>query len=147
MNKGILKSGPGTYVLIFHCLSNKQVNVGKWGTINIKPGFYLYVGSAFGPGGINARVTRHYRINKAKHWHIDYLREHMDLISVWYSYDKQKLEHQWAQVLSAMSYLEAIKSFGCSDCQCDSHLFRAEKKPTLKEFWNNAGGKIKCQNY
>lgn len=143
MKNVFLKSHTGTYVLIFHCLSNNQVQVGKWGVIHIEPGYYLYVGSAFGPGGINARVTRHHRTNKEKHWHIDYLREHMDLISVCYSYDNKKLEHQWAQALSAMADMDPVHGFGCSDCQCYSHLFRTINEPRFKLFSNKAGGMIK----
>lgn len=36
-------------------------------------GDYVYAGSAFGPGGIHARVTRHLRADKKPHWHIDHL--------------------------------------------------------------------------
>ncbi len=142
-----MKSDPGTYVLIFHCLSNKQLQVGKWGLIDIEPGYYLYVGSAFGPGGIKARVARHHRLNKAKHWHIDYLREHMDLISVWYSYDNQKFEHQWAQTSSDMSYMEPVHGFGCTDCHCYSHLFRTVKQPALKQFSNSVGAMLKSYTF
>ena len=107
----------------------------------------LYVGSAFGPGGIKARVERHHHTNKPKHWHVDYLREYMDLISVWYSYDKQKLEHQWAQSLSGLSDMVPIHGFGCSDCQCYSHLFRAVKEPAFKQFSNNASGTLKLYTF
>jgi Uri superfamily endonuclease len=137
-----MKSATGTYVLIFHNLSSKQVRIGKWGLINIQPGYYLYVGSAFGPGGLRARVARHYRTGKAQHWHIDYLREDMELVSVWYSYHHIKLEHDWARMLSAMPGMELIEGFGCSDCQCYSHLFRSVNQPEFKHFCNNAGGDI-----
>ncbi len=88
-------------------------------------------------------VNRHHRTNKSKHWHIDYLREHMDLTSVWYSYNNKKLEHQWAQALSAMADMDPIHGFGCSDCQCYSHLFRTINEPGFKLFSNKAGGMIK----
>ena len=142
MTNSILKSDPGTYVLILHSLSKEQVQIGKWGVITIKPGYYLYVGSAFGPGGVKARVARHYRNEKAKHWHIDYLRKHMDLVSVWYSYHDSKLEHDWARVLSVMTGMEPVQGFGCSDCQCYSHLFRSVKEPVFRRFCNKAGGSI-----
>jgi Uri superfamily endonuclease len=137
-----MKPEPGTYILVLQCKSNAQVEIGKWGRLDIEPGYYLYVGSAFGPGGLKARVGRHVRTGKAKRWHIDYLREYMALIDVWYSYDNQKLEHQWAQALIAVPGMNPIKGFGCSDCQCYSHLFRSVKKPVLKTFVNKAGSDI-----
>ena len=137
-----MKSDPGTYVPVFHCLTNMQLEVGKWGTINIEPGYYCYVGSAFGPGGVKARVARHYRTGKAKHWHIDYLREHLELVGVWYSCQNNKLEHDWAGTLSAMPGMEPIQGFGCSDCQCYSHLFRSVNQPVFRQFCNKAGGNI-----
>jgi len=142
-----MKSDQGTYVLVFHCQVNKQVQVGKWGLINIEPGYYLYVGSAFGPGGVRARVARHQRLDKAKHWHIDYLREHMDLVDVWYSDQDRKLEHDWARVLSAMPVMEPVQGFGCSDCRCCSHLFRLFKPPLFRQFCNKAGGNILSTAY
>lgn len=93
------------------------------------PGFYIYVGSAFGPGGVRARVLRHCRLAKAKHWHIDYLREFLSPMGACYSYDAMRLEHQWAQVLCDMSGMSSIRGFGCSDCQCHSHLFQTPSMP------------------
>jgi len=43
--------------------------------LDLLPGYYIYIGSAFGPGGVRARMLRHLRADKPKHWHIDYLRE------------------------------------------------------------------------
>ena len=70
-----MKSKPGTYVLILQSLRTGKAQIGRWREIALYPGFYLYVGSAFGPGGVRARVSRHYRKTKQHHWHIDYLRE------------------------------------------------------------------------
>ena len=136
-----LDSKPGTYVLIFHCTSSQMVKVGKWGSLYLDSGFYLYVGSAFGPGGLKSRISRHIRIQKSMHWHIDYLREHMTLERVWYSYEKQKLEHFWAQHLSDMTEMHAISGFGCSDCQCNSHFFRSDKQPVFEQFAKRTGRK------
>lgn len=40
---------------------------------SLAPGRYLYAGSANGPGGIAARVARHLRPRKTRHWHVDWL--------------------------------------------------------------------------
>ncbi|MFQ5579314.1 MAG: DUF123 domain-containing protein [Nitrospiria bacterium] len=54
-----MKSEPGTYALILQSRSEARGQVGRLGQINLKPGYYIYVGSAFGPGGVQARVSRH----------------------------------------------------------------------------------------
>jgi hypothetical protein len=46
----ILEQAPGTYALILKSESNTCVQIGRWREIKLKPGYYIYVGSAFGPG-------------------------------------------------------------------------------------------------
>jgi Uri superfamily endonuclease len=120
-----MQSQPGTHVLVLRSNAAARVRVGRWGILRVLPGAYLYVGSAFGPGGVAARVSRHCRIDKPKHWHIDYLRERAVLTSAWFSHASERLEHRWAAALDACDELQAIAGFGCSDCQCASHLFYA----------------------
>ena len=64
----------GTYALILRSSSQQTITVGKLGKIKMRKGYYIYVGSAFGPGGVRARVKRHCHIRKPPHWHIDYIR-------------------------------------------------------------------------
>ena len=120
-----MKSQPGTYVLVLRSHAPATARVGRWGILQVLPGTYLYVGSAFGPGGVAARVSRHCGITKVKHWHIDYLRERAVLESAWFSHASERLEHCWAAALNGCDGLQAIAGFGCSDCQCASHLFYA----------------------
>jgi Uri superfamily endonuclease len=137
-----MKSDPGTYVLVLRSELSTPTEIGRWGTLGIRPGYYLYVGSAFGPGGLLARVSRHCRAEKAKRWHIDYLRELTTPTAVWYSYGPDRYEHQWAQALAKMPGKSPIKGFGCSDCKCESHLFFSAKKPALAAFSRAAEGRI-----
>jgi Uri superfamily endonuclease len=123
----------GTYALILRNYSKATIQIGRWGRICVKPGYYSYIGSAFGPGGVRARVSRHLRKEKRKHWHIDYLREFMEPVGIWYTHDRRRLEHIWAQSLSEMGGLMSIHGFGCSDCNCDSHLFHASTKIALDQ--------------
>lgn len=129
-----MKPQSGTYVLILGSDSSASIEVGRWGTLDIRPGYYLYIGSAFGPGGVRARVSRHCRELKPRHWHIDYLREHADLVSIWYSHDPVRLEHRWAETVSAMGGMEPVMGFGCTDCKCASHLFFSAEMPGLSAF-------------
>ena len=129
-----MKSEPGTYALILKCKSNDTVQIGRLGQIELRPGYYIYIGSAFGPGGIKARVERHWRVDKRKHWHIDYLREYVTPVKAWVSYETERLEHEWAQILFDMPEMTPIQGFGCSDCGCYSHLFYLPKPPDLSSF-------------
>ena len=95
-----MRKEPGTYVLVLHATQGMHVQVGRRGGLKIQPGYYLYVGSAFGPGGVKARVSRHARADKKKHWHIDYLREHMQPVEAWCSYDDRRLEHDFFYVMN-----------------------------------------------
>ena len=78
---------PGTYVLILWSRGVHRIRIGRLGELLTRPGFYVYVGSAFGPGGVRARVARHRRGCSRPHWHIDYLRSRTRLEEVWYSHD------------------------------------------------------------
>jgi Uri superfamily endonuclease len=42
-------------------------------SVSLVPGRYIYAGSAYGPGGLKARVSRHMRRAKRSQWHIDQL--------------------------------------------------------------------------
>jgi len=137
-----MKPDPGTYALILKCDSRARVQVGRLGEIELRPGYYIYIGSAFGPGGVRGRVSRHFREPKTKHWHIDYLREHASPVGVWYSYEPEHLEHLWAQTLHEASGFFPIQGFGCSDCKCDSHLFHTSRFPDFASFANAVGGMI-----
>ena len=125
----------GTYILVLESKAEVYIQIGKLATLNLIPGFYLYVGSAFGPGGVKARVLRHNRETKKLHWHIDYLTKHLELAEVWYTYDNIRREHLWAELLSdTRPFTIPMKHFGASDCRCLSHLYYARKLPRFSGF-------------
>jgi Uri superfamily endonuclease len=125
-----LPSSPGTYALVFSLSAPRSVRVGALGSITFEPGYLVYVGSAFGPGGLHARVTRHARRDKPTRWHIDYLRGHLELEEVWLTTSARRWEHDWADRLSESLDIAAAR-FGASDCHCASHLFHSERRPAV----------------
>ena len=129
-----MKAKPGTYAVVFECQRKAIVQVGRLGSLEVRPGVYLYVGSAFGPGGVRARVLRHCRRDKPKHWHIDYLAEALEPLSVFVSYTGERLEHRWADAVGELPGVSSVKGFGCSDCSCKSHLFYAARSSDLQHF-------------
>ena len=105
------------------------------GSLALRPGWYVYVGSAFGSGGVRARLAHHRKLAARPHWHIDYLRLHAALRRVWYTYDPRRREHEWASVLLQLPGAEAaLSGFGASDCRCASHLFRFGRRPPVRAF-------------
>ncbi|MDJ0928990.1 MAG: DUF123 domain-containing protein [Gammaproteobacteria bacterium] len=127
----VLPATPGTYALVLESRARARVQVGRWGELYLQPGYYVYVGSAFGPGGIRARVGRHLRGARSKRWHIDYLRAQLEPHAAWFSTAERRLEHDWARAISGMDSLTPVARFGCSDCQCHTHLFHAATAPDL----------------
>jgi Uri superfamily endonuclease len=125
-----IPSSKGTYVLVFEAKTEQKVQVGKQGVIDLKPGFYAYIGSAFGPGGLKSRIGRHLKKNKKLKWHIDYVREYLDVVDMYYSESKEKLECKWAAIFAEDAAIPPLKGFGSSDCKCFSHFFYFKDKPT-----------------
>ena len=115
---------PGTYALLLPSKITSLVRIGKLGTLPVDPGFYVYIGSAFGPGGLRSRVANHRKVSTRPHWHIDYLRPETSLQSAWYTCDVTKREHLWAAVMGAIPGAQIpLEGFGASDCNCPTHLF------------------------
>jgi Uri superfamily endonuclease len=97
----------------------------------VQPGYYLYVGSAFGPGGLQGRLAHHHKVPASPHWHIDYLRQAAEVVEVWAVEGPEKREHAWAQALcSCPDCSIPLNRFGASDCRCPAHLVYRPERPT-----------------
>ncbi len=130
-----LKNEPGTYAIVLKSNEDQEIHIGKLGKVNIHDGYYVYVGSAFGPGGIKTRVGHHAAITNKPHWHMDYLRKATELIEVWYTYGKTRYEHIWADALQLCHGASIpFPGFGSSDCQCISHLIFFKTMPSYRQF-------------
>lgn len=125
---------PGCYLLWLSLPNHNKVKIGKLGTFAFPAGDYLYVGSARGPGGLAARITRHLRPVNAKrqHWHIDWLLEAAQPIGVVWAYSTEELECAWAASLEALGD-RAPARFGASDCGCKGHLLRLSASVSFVE--------------
>ena len=82
----------------------------------------MYVGSA--QTSLEKRIRRHIGNQKKVFWHVDYLLQnhHAKITRVFFKQASKAEECAMAQELRRRS--ELIKGFGCSDCRCQSHLFR-----------------------
>jgi Uri superfamily endonuclease len=124
----------GVYVLILALDSDRWITVGRLGRLRFSRGTYAYVGSAFGPGGLAARLGHHLKISAKPHWHIDAFRRQTDIVEVWYS-EGRRCEHLWARVAAELPEAATpIAGFGSSDCRCRSHLIFFRRRPRIAQF-------------
>jgi Uri superfamily endonuclease len=117
----------GSYALILELPQNQTLNVGRLGRCAFPAGFYVYLGSARGPGGIRARLGRHLRGAEKTWWHIDYLRKASEVRGYGYlvADNGLQLECNWAKKLADHPTASiVVPKFGASDCQmgCQAHL-------------------------
>ncbi|MEJ2654534.1 MAG: GIY-YIG nuclease family protein [Acidihalobacter sp.] len=134
-----LPRGGGTYVLLCEAGAERsRVRIGRFGEFSLESDWYAYVGSAFGAGGLNARVGRHLRRDKPLRWHFDYLRPYVVPRAVWYAMGPMRCESAWASALGTMPGAAVpLAGFGASDHPGASHLFAFDDRPSLLDF--NAG--------
>lgn len=123
---------PGSYLLWFYLPRGTEITIGRLGSHHFRRGWYFYCGSAFGSGGLRARLSHHLQHSEKLHWHIDYLKKWVRIRSVWLCCGIN-CEHDWSQLLLTLPGAELpLKGFGSSDCSCLSHLVYWSKKPTPK---------------
>jgi len=120
--------GAGCYVLVLMLSARENIEVGALGACEFQRGVYFYIGSAFGPGGVRARVGRHLHPHKQRHWHIDYLHPQDRTQEVWVLPTSGAVEHQVAHRLLEHPLTSVpVKGFGASDCSCAAHLLHARQ--------------------
>lgn len=119
----------GAYALIVKNREKTQLVIGSLQEKTFKEGVYVYVGSAFGENKtIENRVNRHIELSFSRkgkvHWHIDYLLSSSDFELIGYNVfpSKNRNECEVADEIRKVSK-EEVERFGCSDCNCKSHLF------------------------
>lgn len=119
----------GTYALLLYLSRATRVQIGKLGAFDFPRGYYVYVGSARGAGGLRARVTRHWGENKKYHWHIDHVRAVAKPVRVGYSTDARDDECLEAARLQARGGRVIAPRLGASDCACATHLWYFSRRP------------------
>ena len=133
----MIKNAPrvgGTYVLLFHLADEMEIEAGRFGWVTLPAGWLAYVGSAHGPGGLRARLARHFRSEKRVHWHIDALTTRLAPVEWCATAGDERLECVWAQALAAQPDASIpVPGFGSSDCRsgCPAHLIAFPRRPDL----------------
>jgi len=129
------KRKPGGYILVMKVLHHCSIQVGRLGLMKVRPGKYLYGGSA--RRGLEARINRHFRRAKTRYWHIDYLTLHSEIavLEAWCYAGEYEVEHMLAGHAS-LEAGEILKGFGAGDCteKCYSHLWKQNGTIEARDF-------------
>jgi Uri superfamily endonuclease len=142
----MLPDQAGTYALILKLPHTAAITVGRLGRFQFPRGWYVYVGSARGPGGLAARVSRHLRFPKPLHWHVDYLRTAAWPVEVWHAVGSQKRECAWACALVGLCGASVpVPRFGASDCRCPAHLIHFAALPDVRSFARAVGERVSSE--
>ncbi len=117
-----VSSGPGAYVLLIELGAPLALEVASLARAVLPAGRYAYCGSAYGPGGLKARIGRHLRQGKALRWHVDRLTAAgriVDFRAVPGGCECDLL----ARVLEMPGASVPVPGFGATDCRaCPAHL-------------------------
>jgi Uri superfamily endonuclease len=125
----------GSYCLCIQVWKDSKISVGSLGVITFPKGHYVYVGSAL--NSLIPRLRRHIKTSRGEgtvaHWHIDYLlREpHVEIEAVYATDWSVKMECEIATRIALKG--EAVPRFGCSDCACNSHLYKVKSFGFIRE--------------
>lgn len=121
----------GVYVLIISMSRSVWIRVGSLGRIRFYKGLYAYVGSA--QNSLEKRVARHKSRNKKTFWHIDYMlkSDKARILKIFHKKANKMEECRIAGFLKKSEF--QIPGFGCSDCSCQSHLFRIENRENIEK--------------
>ncbi len=119
-----LSREPGSYLLLVHMTRPFDFETARLPVQRLTAGWYLYCGSARGPGGMQARVARHMRPSKTERWHIDRLTVAALSVHAAAFSDMSECEIV-AGLLRCEAFSVPVPGFGSSDCRtCPSHLVR-----------------------
>ncbi len=121
----------GVYVLFISVGQDLTLDVGALGPTFFEMGLYAYVGSA--QNNLEKRLKRHFRKNKRRFWHVDYLiaSRIAKVMVVFWKEGEKKLECEIARKIRQFG--PAVKGFGSSDCSCEGHLIRVRNLDLLRQ--------------
>ncbi|NKB58629.1 MAG: DUF123 domain-containing protein [Alphaproteobacteria bacterium] len=118
-------AAPGAYLILIALHEPISLPLPTLRLPSLPAGYYLYAGSARGPGGLRARIARHLRRDKKLHWHVDHLTNAATSLFAFPIPDGRECALVQALVQSD-NYHPPLPGFGSSDCKnCISHLLAA----------------------
>ena len=125
----------GTYLLILRIDDDlTDLTIGQLGRFHFAAGYYLYIGSAFGPGGLSTQLQHFEQPGRTRpRRHIDYLRPHAHLVEAWGVGSGAPVGCHWAHALAATQEVSVpVPRFSARNRNCRSHLLYVARRPTLR---------------
>lgn len=121
---GTIPATAGAYALLIRLVAPLAPAIPRLADRTLGPGLYIYCGSAYGPGGLRARVARHLRSVKPVRWHVDRLTGVGEVEGVAVRIGGQECD--LVATFMAGGATVALPGFGNSDCRrCPAHLVAA----------------------
>ena len=119
-----LPAEPGAYLLLIELAAPLALEIPRLGAATLGPGRYAYGGSAYGPGGLRARIGRHLRAEKTPRWHVDRLTAAGQVVGV-RAVPGGRECMLVRDLLTVPGTSVPLPGFGSSDCRtCPAHLVR-----------------------
>jgi Uri superfamily endonuclease len=126
---------PGAYLLAIDLAGELPLDIAALGPgASLAPGRYVYCGSAYGPGGMRARVARHLRQDKTPRWHVDRLTLTGRVVETGALAGGSECD-----LCAGLRALPGVRvpllGFGSSDCRtCPAHLLAVPADFAVGEF-------------
>ena len=134
-----LTGAHGAYALMIRLLLPLRLTRCRWRGVALELGLYVYCGSARGPGGIGARVRRHGRPSKVRHWHVDELTAARRLAAAGAFKDGTECDIMERPRRSQGTRIP-IPGLGRSDCRhCSAHLAEFPPRRNLEYLLRRLG--------
>ena len=111
-----LKDEKGSYILLIKV--NEEFSIKRW---RFEEGIYCYVGSAWGTGGLRARLNRHFSRKKRFRWHVDYLLSRAEPLCAIIFIGK---DEDYAYNFALRHCKPYVRGFGSTDTNHLTHLFK-----------------------
>ena len=127
---------PGAYVLAVELAAPTRLRIARLGNPVLPAGLFTYVGNAYGPGGIRARVRRHLCAVKVFRWHIDHLTAVGRPLGAWPWPEGHECDLLDRLIDMPGTHIP-VPRFGSSDCAaCPAHLVALPDGPMAS--WERA---------
>ena len=109
---------------------------GRFLTVTSESGYFVYVGSAFGSGGVLAHIQNHARHATNILWHLDSVRAAMALAKIWFTFDSTKRECAWSNLLhNVLGGSVPVPGFGAAECdRCPAPFYHFVERPSFATF-------------
>jgi Uri superfamily endonuclease len=138
---------PGSYALMAILKNPIGLESGLYKGKSVPSGRYLYAGSAFGPGGLKARIARHLDPQRKVFWHVDYLKPFWHIDEIWILGGGVSRECALIDAFSQIPGIEfPLAGFGASDCRnnCQAHLVHLPEELSLQAIFNHIQSYFSC---